>query len=138
MTEDKNRIHLKIITPEGIFYNKSVSIVTVKTSEGYIGIQKGRVPIVGSIEISPLIIGTKGQDNYMDCAIAGGLLYADKDTATIITDAVEEKSKIDMNRATKEKQNAENALKAQKDAAEILKLKLSLQKAINRINVGNL
>ncbi len=133
---DKNRTHLKIITPEGIFYNQPVSIVTVKTTEGYIGIQYGRVPIVASIQVSPLIIGTKGKENYKDCAIAGGLLYADKDTVTIITDAVEEKSKIDLKRAEKEKTKAEIALKNQKDAAEILKLKFSLQKAINRISVG--
>ncbi|CAM9106719.1 ATP synthase F1 subunit epsilon [Mycoplasma marinum] len=133
---DKNRTHLKIITPEGIFYNQPVSIVTVKTTEGYIGLQPGRIPIVGSIEISPLIIGTKGQDNYMDCAIAGGLLYADKTSVTIITDAVEEKAKIDLKRAESEKEKAEQALKSQKDAAEVMKLKLSLQKAINRISVG--
>ncbi len=135
---EKNRTKLKIITPNGIFYDKEVSIVTVKTTEGYIGIQYGRVPIVASIEISPLIIGTHGQPNYMDCAIAGGLLYADKESATIITDAVEEKSKIDIGRAERSRKEIESELKRNKDEKEIMKLKLSLQKAINRVQVGKL
>ncbi|MCP4336692.1 MAG: ATP synthase F1 subunit epsilon [Mycoplasma sp.] len=136
--ETKNRTHLKIITPKGIFYDEPVSIVTVKTTEGYIGIQTGRVPIVASIEISPLNIGTKGSPNYKDCAIAGGLLYADKNTVTIITDSVEEKSKIDIKKETRNKEMLEKKLKSKLELVEIRKLKIALQKSINLINVSKL
>ncbi len=133
---DKNRTHLKIITPNGVFYDEPVSIVTVKTTEGYIGLQYGRIPIVASVEISPLVIGTKGAKNHKDCAIAGGLLYADQKSVTIITDAVEEKSKIDVNAATKEKLMLEKKLQSKLDAIEERKTKIALQKSLNLINVG--
>ncbi len=135
---NKNRTRLKIITPNGTFYDQDVSIVTVKTTEGYIGIQSGRIPLVASIEISPLVIGTKGASNYKDCAIAGGLLYADQNSVTIITDAVEEKSKIDIKRAERAKKTVEEELKHKHTEVEIRKLKYQLQKSINRIHVVNL
>ena len=43
---------LTISTPYGLFYEKEVDIVTLKTSEGYIGLQKNRIPFISAIEIS--------------------------------------------------------------------------------------
>ena len=132
-----NTTHLKIITPSGIFYENDVSLVTVKTTEGYIGLQHGKPPFVASLEISELAIGSQSDKrSYKLCAIAGGIVYVQRDQVDIITDAIEFKEKIDIIRAQRDKKAAEAKLKQQKNsAAETLKAQIALKKAINRIEI---
>lgn len=126
---------LKIITPEGLFYNGEVEIVTVKTTEGNIGLMHGKSPFVASLDIAELQINKHGSKDFLDCAIAGGLVYAKADSVNIITDAIEEKSKIDITRAEKARKIAEQELKIKMDAKEHLLADQALKRAINRINV---
>lgn len=126
---------LKIITPEGLFWNKEVDIVTVKTTEGYMGLLHGKSPIVASLDIAELAINKKGTHEYLECAIAGGLVYVTPEKVEIITDAIEEKTKIDVARAEKALKDAESLLKQKSDAKEHHLASLALKKAINRINV---
>ena len=126
---------LKIITPEGLFWNKEVDIVTVKTTEGYMGLMKGKSPVVASLDIAELSINKVGTSENVQCAIAGGVLYVTPDKVEIITDAIEEKSKIDKNRAEKALKEAERLLNLKTDAKEHHLASLALKRAINRINV---
>lgn len=130
-----NLVNLKIMTPEGIFWNEQVDIVTVKTTEGYIGLQHGRSPFVASLDIAELKINTQNSAKHKVCAVAGGLVFMDKTGVSIITDAIEYKDKIDLVRAEKAKKLAEQALKDAKSEAEQFSASVSLKKAINRIHV---
>ena len=128
-------LNLKIITPEGLFWNKEVEIVTVKTTEGYMGVLSGKSPVVASLDIAELKINKPGTKDYMICAIAGGLMYATPTSVDIITDAIEEKSKIDINRAEKAKKEAELALKQKSDDVQHHLASRALKRALNRIDV---
>ncbi len=64
---------LTISTPYGLFYEKEVDIVTLKTSEGYIGLQKNRIPFISAIEISSLFIKESGVTRI--AAIGGGIVF---------------------------------------------------------------
>ncbi len=127
--------HLKIITPDGIFYEGDIDIVTVQTSVGRIGLQHGKSPIVASLEISELNIGSPKSNKAKACAIAGGLVYVTTSSVEIITDAIEYREKIDVNRAQREIKAAEARLKQKLDGVDELKTKLSLKRALNRIAV---
>jgi F-type H+-transporting ATPase subunit epsilon len=126
---------LKIITPNGFFYNKEVDIVTVKTTEGFIGLMKNKSPFVAALDISNLLINKKNSKDFLECAIAGGIVKATPNNVEIITDEIEEKSKISESRARKSKLEAEKLLKIKKDVAEIHMVEISLKKAINRLSV---
>lgn len=130
-----NLVNLKIMTPEGIFWNEQVDIVTVKTTEGYIGLQHGRSPFVASLDIAELKINSQNSAKHKVCAVAGGLVFMDKTGVSIITDAIEYKDKIDLVRAEKAKKLAELTLKEAKSEAEQFAASVSLKKAINRIHV---
>jgi F-type H+-transporting ATPase subunit epsilon len=132
---ENKKTKLKIITPNGIFFEKEVEIVTLKTTEGFIGIQKNHIPFVGALEIAPLYIEKSTNKEHSVYAIAGGLVYADKDKVDIITDAIEQKDHIDINRAMKAKIGLENDLKKAKDDGQVKVINISLQKAMNRIKV---
>lgn len=127
---------LRIITPNGLFWDKEVDIVTVKTTEGYLGLLHGKSPIVASLDIAELQINKENTHEYVECAIAGGLLYATPEKVEIITDAIEEKSKIDSNRAEKAKRVAQATLKTKSDDTDNKMAKLALKRALNRISIG--
>ena len=126
---------LRIITPNGLFWDKEVDIVTVKTTEGYLGLLHGKSPLVASLDIGELKINYESSKEFKDCAIAGGILYVTPEKVEIITDAIEEKGKIDINRAEKAKKLAESKLKSKIDDKEHQLTQLALQRALNRITV---
>ena len=129
-----NKVPLKIITPDGIFWNKEVDIVTLKTTEGYIGVLHGKSPMVASLDIAKLFINKKGSSNFKECSIAGGILYSRPNKVEIITDAIEFKENIDIARAEKARKLAEAKLKSSIPSDKHL-AELALKKAINRISV---
>ncbi|WKX02153.1 ATP synthase F1 subunit epsilon [Candidatus Mycoplasma mahonii] len=131
----QNKTHLKIMTPNGIFYDKDIAIVTVKTSEGNIGLQHGKSPFIASLEISELTIRSEWGSKIEECAIDGGLVYVTPSDVQIITDSIEYKENIELYRAEQAKKNAELALKTKLEASEELKQRIALKKAINRISV---
>lgn len=130
-----NTVNLKIMTPDGIFWSSPVDIVLVKTTEGYIGLQKGKSPFVASLDIAELKINSHSSKDHKVCAVAGGIVIANQEGISIITDAIEYKDKIDVARAERAKKAAEEALKRSSSDAENLRAEISLRKAINRINV---
>ena len=129
------KVSLKIITPDGTFWNKPVDIVTLKTTEGYIGLQHGKSPFVASLDIAELTINKKGSNEYKDCAIAGGIVIASKEKVEIITDAIEFKGDIDVKRAQKAKNLAEKAIQTKRSEAEYMNASLALKRALNRIQI---
>lgn len=130
------KTRLKIITPHGTFWDKDVDMVTLKTTEGYIGLMANKSPLVAGIEVSELLINQKSSPESRICAIAGGVVYAKPEGIQIITDAIEFKEKIDVNRAMRAKAKLEAQLKHKQDQDEIRKNEMALMRAINRINVG--
>ena len=130
-----NKTHLKIITPHGIFWDKEVEIVTVRTTEGDLGVLYGRSPMVASLAISHLTINSKGKQDFKECAISGGVIYITKERVDIITDAIEAKESIDVSRAERAKRQAEQMLKQKTDENEHKMATLALQRAINRISI---
>ncbi len=129
------KTNLRIITPQGIFYNNQVEIVTLKTTEGFIGLMKNKSPFIASLDIANLLINSKKSKKFLECAIAGGIVKVDRNNVLIITDAIEEKTKISKSRAKKSKLKAEQIIKSKKSDYEIHMAEIDLKKAINRLNV---
>lgn len=80
-------LNLKIITPNGIFFDNEVEWVNVKTTEGYIGIFEWHVPLIANIQISKMSFKVK--QKVRNLTISGGLLVTDLHTVRIISDKVE-------------------------------------------------
>ena len=88
-----NKIRLKITTPLGTFFDDDIEIVTLKTPEGYIGLQHNRVPFISSIEISTMYVNID-KNNKKIAAIGGGLVFVEKQHIDIFTDDIEWKEEI--------------------------------------------
>lgn len=121
---------VEIVTPDKKFFEGSAEMVIVRTIEGDVAILKGHESYV-----APLDIGTvrfKKDGVFKEATIAGGFIQVDKEKTTIITDAAEWPEEIDLERARKAKEKAENKLKNKNDIAIA---EIQLRKALNRIKV---
>lgn len=82
-----NQILLKIITPKGIFFNKPVDIVTVRTVTGYAGFLAGHIPYVSCVV--PSKMNYRINQINTELYISGGIVQVQPEFVKIITDKVE-------------------------------------------------
>lgn len=130
-----NKTKLKISTPNGIFYENDVDIVTLKTSEGYIGLQSNRLPFISSIEISSLYI-TIDSNNKKIAAIGGGLVFVEKTYIDIFTDDIQWKEDLNKSEIQKLIDDIQKRFNEQKENnIEKHKNELILKKALNKLVV---
>lgn len=123
---------LTISTPYGLFYEKEVDIVTLKTSEGYIGLQKNRIPFISAIEISSLFIKVDGTTKI--AAIGGGIVFVEKDYIDIFTDDIQWKEHLNKSEIQAIIDEANQKLQALKNNnIEKYKTELTLKRAMNKL-----
>ena len=128
-------IEVRIYTPEGSFaIIPNVKKIEVDTTDGQRGILPGHMSIVLMLEIGTLVVET---NEHLIYTIAGGMLYFEHDVATILSDAVEDVKKLDMDRAEKAKQRAQKRLADKDPDLDIKRATLALNKALNRLKVGH-
>lgn len=125
---------LTISTPYGLFYEQEVDIVTLKTSEGYIGLQKNRIPFISTIEISSLYIKVNGTSKI--AAIGGGIVFVEKDYIDIFTDDIQWKELINKDEIQSIIDQANQKLQSltsKEHNIEKYKTELTLKRAMNKL-----
>lgn len=127
-------VHVRIITPVGIYRELDTPIVNVDTVDGQEGILPGHMPLVTMLDIGRLKVDEDGVRNVY--AVAGGLLYFRDDKADILTDAVENARNIDTGRAERAKNRAEQRLSSGDPDIDLRRAEVALKKAVNRIDTA--
>jgi len=130
-----NDIYLEIISPSKTVFQGQVSSITVPGSMGNFQILKNHAPLVSTLDIGELKI--KIDDKFQYFAISGGTIEITNNKVLILADSVENVDEIDLDRAYKSKQRAEERLAKKNIDKEIdfLRAQISLARAMNRINL---
>ena len=129
-----SEIHCRIITPHGIYKEFDTTILNVVTKDGQRGILPEHMPLVTMLEIGQLESVEKGEREQY--AIAGGLLYFRDNTADILTDGIENKNDIDVERACKAMERAEKRINSNDPDMDLVRAEIALKKALNRLKVS--
>ena len=131
-------ITVRIFTPEGEAMEplENCSIVNVDTTDGRRGILPRHQSIVLVLDIGRMEI--QQGENRLKYTISGGMLYFDRptDTATVLTDSIERFEDIDVQRAVRAKERAEQRLASKKETLDRTRAEIALRKAINRIRAA--
>lgn len=128
-----NRLYLKVVTPDKLFFEGEIDMLVARTIEGDVGILLNHSPLVTILDIGRLVI--KDGDERKIAACAGGYIDVRNNNITVVSDACEWEEEIDINRAERAKERASKRLEDK--GTDTFKAELALKKAINRINVGN-
>lgn len=126
---------LTIITPDKKIVEENCELVSFRTVEGSMGILTHRAPIITALAIAELKI-KKRNGNEIFYAVHGGYMDVDGEEATIVTNAAENWEDIDIARARKARQKAEELLKKAQNDQEEAKAKAKINRAMLRINLG--
>ncbi len=133
--ENENQFTLKIITPDRVFYEGSVEMVELNTTEGEIGVYKNHIPLTVIIKPGILTI-TESADSVKEAALHEGFATILPDAATIMAEIIEWPSEIDVERAEAARSRAEDRLEKRDDETDIARAQTALQRAICRIEAA--
>lgn len=124
---------LEIVTPERKVYAQEVDMVVVRGAEGELGILPNHIPLVTTLQIAPVVVKRDRKEEII--AVSGGFVEVRKDKVVILAESAELPSDIDIDRANAAKQRAEQRISHKRDEIDFRRAELSLQRAMNRLNV---
>ncbi|WP_339064305.1 F0F1 ATP synthase subunit epsilon [Tepidibacillus marianensis] len=128
-------IQLEIVTPERKVYSNEVNMIIARGVEGELGILPKHAPFVTPLVVSALRIKRGNQEDVI--AVSGGFLEVSQDKVVILAESAELPEEIDIDRAMESKERAERRLvKAGSDELDFKRAQLSLQRAMNRLDVA--
>ena len=127
-----DNINLEVLTPEKLLLNENVESVTVPGTKGSFQVLKDHAPLISTIDIG--IIDVKKNNEKEHFTTGGGTIEVLKNKITILVDSIEKVEDIDVDRAEKAKERAEERLiKKNEEGIDALRAELALKRAINRI-----
>ncbi len=136
MEIDHDMLDLEIITPEKILVKEQVDMVEAKGAYGEFGVLPGHTQFLTTIEIGEIRYMKGGTTNYL--ATSGGYAEVLDDRVTILLDDAELAEEIDVEKAKREMEEAEKALKALAfDENQYKLMEMALFKAIMKIEVAS-
>jgi F-type H+-transporting ATPase subunit epsilon len=128
-------IKVSVVTPDGPVYDSDVEMVITKAQSGELGILPGHIPMVAPLNIGAVRLKKDGKTEFV--AVSGGFLEVRPDQVTILAQSAEVASEIDVERAVKAKERAEQRMKGQHvENMDFRRAELALQRAINRLAVS--
>ncbi len=131
-----NTFLLRVITPERTLFEDQAAQLTVRTTEGDVGILAGHTRYAAILKAGALKIKLPdGQERL--AAAAGGVVKVSDNRTTVITTAAEWADEIDAEWAERSRQDALSHIAQYKDQPDQLeRANLKLQRALNRLRVS--
>jgi F-type H+-transporting ATPase subunit epsilon len=128
-------VQVSVVTPDGKVYDGDVDMAVVRTVEGEIGILPNHIPLVAPLTVGAVRLN-KGT-TVEKVAVTGGFVEVRPDQITILAEAAELPSDIDVDRAREAEQRAKKRIESAKsDDIDFKRAELALKRAINRLDVA--
>jgi len=126
-------LRLEIVTPERKVYEQDVDMVVVKGVAGELGILPNHIPLVTPLKVAPVKAKKPGGGEDF-IAVHSGFMEVSKDKVVILAEVAELPGEIDVERAKRAKERAEQRL-GDKDHYDFRRAEIALQKAMTRISI---
>ncbi len=130
---DNHNIHLRVITPDRMFFEGDVDMVEFNTTEGEIGVLPGHIPLTVILKPGILVI-TDGEEQK-EAALHAGFAEILPDGITILAEIVEWPDEIDEHRAEEALHRAQERIAGNKPETDMVRAQAALMRAMARIEV---
>ncbi|MEA4852747.1 MAG: ATP synthase F1 subunit epsilon [Christensenella sp.] len=124
---------VEILTPERSFFCDSIESIIFPTDDGQMSIHAGHESIVAMIVPGEVKLNTGKK--WLMCSVAEGFLEVRPDETIMFTQAAEWPDEIDVKRAQRAKERAEERLRQKRSAEEYRRNKIALARAMARLSV---
>jgi F-type H+-transporting ATPase subunit epsilon len=128
-------LDLRIVTPDRLIVHEQVDEVEVPGAEGYFGVLPGHTPLLAALTVGELWYRKGAEKTYV--AIAFGFAEVLPEGVTILAQLAERADEIDVTRAEAARKRAEERLAGRPSDLDYERARLSLQKALSRLQVSS-
>ena len=125
--------YLEIITPEKQFYVGPASSLVMPALDGEYGVQPGHEPIVTAIE--PGLVRFQADGRWNEVVVSDGFAEVMPDYVILLVSSAERPEEIDLARAARAKERAEERLRQNQSVREYHLSKAALARAMARLRV---
>jgi F-type H+-transporting ATPase subunit epsilon len=129
-------LNLDIVTPSKSVFKGIIKSITVPGTNGRFQVLKNHAPIVSTFEVGMVKVDLPDSKEYY-YATAGGTIEVLDNEIIVLADSIELVNEIDVERAEKAKQRAEERLASKTSDINIFRAEAALERALNRLNVWN-
>ena len=125
---------LEIVTPERKILSDSATEISVPGKNGYMGILPGHAPLISELAVGEIMFkNAVGKQLHLSCA--WGFVEVLPEKVTILAENAERSEEIDVERARKAKERAEQVIKTGTNE-EQLAAEVDLLRANTRLDVA--
>ena len=129
-----NTFQLEIVTPSRLLVKDAAEEAQIPGLSGYLGILPGHAPLITELAVGVLTYKASGATHTL--SVAWGFMEVLPDKVTILAEAAERPHEIDVERAQKAKDRAEQRLKSNDVEVDYTRAEDALQRAETRLNVA--
>jgi F-type H+-transporting ATPase subunit epsilon len=130
----ENTIDLTIVTPERAVVHEEVDELQIPGSEGYFGVLPGHAPLFSELKVGE--VAYRKGDRWFFLAVAWGFVEVLPNQVRILAETAERALEIDVERAMRAKQRAEERISRGGDELDYDRALIALERAVIRIQVG--
>jgi F-type H+-transporting ATPase subunit epsilon len=130
------KLLLEIVTPDHALVTDQVDEVVAPAAKGYLGVLPGHTPLLATLAAGELWYRKGSQKSFL--AVIGGFLEVLPDKVTVLAQIAERAEDIDVPRAQRAKQRAEERLAQPAGEVDAARAEASLLRATVRLQVAAL
>jgi F-type H+-transporting ATPase subunit epsilon len=134
LTSMADTFQLEIVTPTKLLVKDSAEEAQIPGFSGYLGILPGHAPLITELAVGAITYKTGGTSHTL--SVAWGFAEVLPDRVTILAEAAERPQEIDVERAQKAKDRAEETLKSNDPKVDYLRAENALRRAETRLDVA--
>jgi F-type H+-transporting ATPase subunit epsilon len=128
---------LEIVTPEKKVVETQAEEVQIPGKNGYLGILPGHAPLITELSVGEISFREHSGSNGQRLAVAWGFAEVLPDKVTILAETAERPSEIDVDRARKSKERAEQRLTSGDTEVDVDRALDALHRAETRLEVAS-
>jgi F-type H+-transporting ATPase subunit epsilon len=125
---------LEIVTPSRLLVKDVAEEAQIPGLSGYLGILPGHAPLITELAVGVITYKASGETHTL--SVAWGFAEVLQDKVTILAETAERPQEIDVERAQKAKDRAEQRLKSSDPQVDYMRAEGALQRAETRLNVA--
>jgi F-type H+-transporting ATPase subunit epsilon len=126
---------LEIVTPEKKVVDTAAEDVQIPGKNGYLGILPGHAPLITELAVGEVKFHAGGEERRL--AVAWGFAEVLPDKVTVLAETAERPAEIDVERARKAKERAEQRLTSGNTNVDVDRALNAIDKAETRLEVAS-
>lgn len=122
---------VELITYRGVYRTLEAEKINVPSKDGRRALLPNHMATIIPLELGVINITTDGKEKYY--AVNGGMMSFENNVATVLTDSIIDVDEIDQERIENKVKRTESYLNETLDERDIIMLKMSLSKSLNKL-----